>query len=65
MAKYYEYEINYDSKNGEMDCVTVPHKMSEGELLTHLQDEGLVESFEPRDFEATEITKKEYEEYYS
>ena len=63
--KYYEYEINYDSKNGGMDCVAVDKKMSEKQLLKHLQNTGEVESFKPRDFEATEITKEEFEAYHA
>ena len=59
--KYYEYDIDYDPKNGSQGVVAVKEKMDDRELLRHLQDKGEVEQFEPRDFECSEITKKEYE----
>ena len=62
--KYYEYEINYNSKNGEMGAVAVKSKMTEEKLLRHLQKTSKVESFKPRDFEATEITQTEYKEMW-
>ena len=63
--KYYEYEIKYDSKNGGMGGVAVKSKMTGDKLLRHLQKTGGVESFKPRDFEATEITKEEFEAYHA
>ena len=60
--KYYEYDINYDAKNGSMGVVAVPKKMKSADLLIHLQKIGEVEPVSPRDFDCDEITKKEYEE---
>jgi len=62
---YYEYQINYSSKDGGMNCVAVHKKMNEKQLLKHLQNTDEVESFKPRDFEATEITKEEFEAYHA
>ena len=60
--KYYEYDIDYDPKNGSQGWVEVPKKMSKKVLLKHLQNEGEVEPFNPRWFECSEITQTEYEE---
>lgn len=63
--KYYEYDINYDSKNGSMGWVAIDvdgdEPLTDSEVLEHLQDMGEVEPFEPRDFDCDEITKEEYE----
>lgn len=62
--KYYEVEINYNEKHGSLLPVAVPKKMSNKALLKHLQKTGEVEPFQPRDFDAYEMTKEEYEAYY-
>jgi hypothetical protein len=62
--KYYSYDINYDEKNGSMGVVMIDtnRKQSRKAVLKHLQDEGEVEEFNPRDFDCEEITQEEYEE---
>jgi len=58
---YYEYEIDYNPKNGSCGVVAVAKKMTNRQLLRHLQVKSVVEHFKPRSFDRWEITKNDYD----